>query len=246
MQLFLREGRRVVLTEVGERLFRLSERYFETEAEMADLLSESRAAPVGKLRLMVDSAHHVTGLLTAFRARHPGISLHVRSGNTEAVIAALQGYEAEVGLAGTKDFGREMKVLTLGASPIVAFASRGILAGGRARTLAELAEFPLVLREKGSKTRAKLEAEASRCGFRLRPAIVAEGREAVREIVASGAGVGFVSRAELGHDPRLLEIPLKGHRMAMQESLVHLATRADVRVIRVFMDFARKYTGDAD
>ncbi len=241
VQLFTREGRNVVLTGVGERLFRLTERYFEAESEMAALLSEARVAPAGKLRLIVDSAHHVTGLLTAFRARYPRISLHLRSGNTEAVIAALGAYEAEIGLAGAQDFGREMTVLELGASPIVAFAARGVVAGRGAKTLAELARLPLVLREKGSKTRAKLEGEAARLGLKLVPAIEAEGREAVREIVASGAGVGFVSRAEFGHDPRLVEIPLRGARMAMNESLIHLTARADVRVIRVFMEFARSY-----
>lgn len=240
VQLFTRAGRQVALTPAGEALFRLTERYFETEAEMAGLLREARAVPAGRLRLIVDSAHHVTGLITAFRARHPRISLHLRTGNTQAVLAALAAYEAEIGLAGTQDFGRDMEVLDLGASPIVAFAARGVVAAAPL-TLAQLAELPLVLRERGSKTRAKLEAEAARQGIALTPAIEAEGREAVREIVASGAGVGFVSRAEFGHDPRLVELPLTGTGLAMNESLIHLSARRDVRVIRVFMEFARGY-----
>ncbi len=242
VQLFVREGRTVTLSAVGKRLFQLTERYFEAEAEMAELLSEARTAPAGKLRLIVDSAHHVTGLLVAFRTRYPHISLHLRSGNTEAVLKALHAYEAEIGLAGARDFGRDFNVLELGASPIIAFASRALMPeNAPAKRLAELVQMPLVLREKGSKTRAKLERAAARQGLRLRPAIEAEGREAVREIVASGAGIGFVSRAEFSADPRLVAIPLEGLDMMMDETLIHLSARRDVRLIRVFMDFARAY-----
>ncbi len=241
VRLFHREGRHVRLSEAGRRLFRLTERYFETESEIGELLSESRVVPAGRLRLMVDSAHHLTGLLAAFRARYPTISLHLRSGNSEAVVAALTAYEAEIGLAGSRDFGREMQVLELGASPIVAFGARALVGEGAPRPLAALLRYPLVLRERGSRTRAKLEAEAARLGLRLAPAIEAEGREAVREIVASGAGIGFVSQAEFGHDPRLVAIPISDCRMSMNESLIHLAARADLRVIRVFMEFARRH-----
>lgn len=242
VQLFLREGRSVTLSAVGKQLFRLTERYFEAEAEMVGLLSEARAAPAGKLRLIVDSAHHITGLLTAFRTRYPHVSLHLRTGNSEAVLKALHGYEAEIGLAGAQGFGRDFEVLELGASPIIAFAAPALLAGkGGAMTLAELVQFPLVLRERGSKTRAKLSREAARQGLRLSPAVEVEGREAVREIVASGAGIGFVSRAEFGDDPRLVEIPLAGVDMTMSESLIHLSTRRDVRLIRIFMEFARDH-----
>ena len=238
VQLFRREGRRVALTGAGEGLFRLTERYFEVEGEIAGYLSEARAAPAGRLRLIVDSAHHLTGYLSGFRARHPRISLHLRSGNTEEVIAALKAYEADIGLAGSQNFGREMEVLELGASPIIGFAARGLIAGAEAGLdLADILSKPLVLREKGSKTRARLEREAARLGLPVKPAIEAEGREAVREIVASGAGVGFVSRAEFGHDPRLVAIPVLGREMAMHESLISLRARREVRGIRAFMDF---------
>ena len=75
----------------------------------------------------------------------------------------------------------------------------------------------------------------------LSPAIEAEGRETVREVVASGAGVGFVSEAEFGHDERLVKIPLADMDLRMDESIVHLAQRSEVKVIRAFMDFAGNF-----
>ncbi|PVA10329.1 LysR family transcriptional regulator [Pelagivirga sediminicola] len=237
--LFHRERKRVRLTETGEHLFLLTKQLFEIEQRIKDYMSETRAAVEGELRIIADSAHHVVDMLTQFRARHPGVTVSLRSGNTEEILHELRSYNAEIGVIGEAPAGPDMAVLDLGETAIIAFAARGLLADpGAGLTLAEAAEFPLILRETGSKTRASLDEEAARQGLTLTPAIVAEGREAVREMVASGAGIGFVSLAEFGHDPRLVQIPLNGIDIRMRETIVHLGQRRDVKVIRAFMEFA--------
>ena len=60
------------------------------------------------------------------------------------------------------------------------------------------------------------------------------GRQIIRELAAAGAGIGFISEAELGEDPRLRRIPLQGADMQMPESLVHLSMRRDLPLIRAF------------
>jgi DNA-binding transcriptional LysR family regulator len=57
----------------------------------------------------------------------------------------------------------------------------------------------------------------------------------MREIVASGAGLGFVSEAEFGNDPRLRKVALNGPDLGMAETLVSLTARRDVPAIRAFM-----------
>ncbi len=244
--LFHRERKRVQLTEAGERLFRLTKHYFEIEQQISEYMSETRAAVDGTLRIIADSAHHVTDILSAFRKRYPNVVVSLRTGNSDEVIEELRAFNAEVGVAGSLTPGRDMESLSLGDTPIVAFAAKGLLpARTSSLTLQELASLPLIFRETGSKTRQKLEEEAARRGVVLPPAIEAEGRETVREVVASGAGVGFVSQAEFGHDERLVQIPIKDMDLRMGESLVHLAQRREVKVIRAFMELAASLTKDA-
>jgi LysR family transcriptional regulator, low CO2-responsive transcriptional regulator len=64
----------------------------------------------------------------------------------------------------------------------------------------ELLRFPLVCARRLQDPQ-EARGRRRRSGVVLPPSIEAEGREAVREIVASGAGIGFVSRAEFGDDP---------------------------------------------
>ncbi|UPH70453.1 LysR substrate-binding domain-containing protein [Abyssibius alkaniclasticus] len=237
--LFHRDKKQVRLTARGQALLEITNRLFAAEGQALEFLSESRGAMQGRLRIMVDSAHHVLGLLARFRQDNPLVAIEINTGNTAQVVAALQSYKADVGILGDAPDSPGLATRNLGASPIVAFAARRMnLPAECGMTLAELAEYPLILREKGSKTRQKLDEAAARLGLTLVPAVEAEGREAVREIVAAGAGIGFVSQAEFGLDQRLQIIPILGQTLLMDEALVCLRDRAQTRLISAFMGLA--------
>jgi len=245
--LFHRDRKRVRLTPEGEQLFILTKQYFDVEQQIGAFMSESRAAVDGTLRIVADSAHHVTGILSRFRARYPKVYVELRTGNSEDVLAQLRSYSADIGVVGSLSPGSDMVTMDLGATEIVAFAAKSFLTPGQTTlSLQELAAMPLVFREQGSRTRQKLQDEADRQGLKLTPAIEAEGREAMREVVASGAGIGFVSEAEFGNDDRLARIALKDVSLSMSETLVHMAQRREVKVIRAFMDLAAAHQAVAD
>ena len=239
--LFDRRKKQVVLTEAGARLLAITRRMFESERQAAEFLSESRALRAGRLRVVADSAHHLLQSLARFRELYPGVRVTVRAGNSETVIAQLERYEADIGVMGEVPGGAGFEVEALEATPIVAFVAAGSALAGRASlSFADLAGLPLVLREEGSKTRTKLLEAASAAGVRLAPANEAEGREAVREIVASGTGVGFVSMAEFGQDARLRAIPVRPDAgLYMQEALVCLRERRHAKLVRAFFDVVR-------
>lgn len=241
--LFTRDKKRVSLTTQGQGLLKITLPLFEAESRAHEFLSERRALTTGALRIIADSACHVTGILSRFRAIHPGVRITMRAGNSADVMAQLSAYKADIGVLGSLVQTAGLDHVPLGSSPVIAFCRRdfpGLPEG--AASLEGLLKLPLVLREKGSKTRQKLEDAARLAGLTLTPAIEAEGREAVHEIVASGAGVGFVSIAEYGHDARLVKIPIKGAPIPMEETVICLSHRRDVRLIRAFMGLARQQT----
>lgn len=238
--LFNRRKKQVTLTPAGEGLLDITRRLFDSEQQALELLSESRALRSGTLRIIADSAHHLLLTLGQFRLKYPGVQISVRSGNSETVIDSLYSYEADLGVIGEIPTGRDFEVLHLNATPIIAFvAASHPLASRTSLTIEELALHPLILRERGSKTRRKLEDGAAEAGIILKPTIEAEGREAVREIVASGAGIGFVSAAEFGRDARLVQIPIQGLDMRMDEALICLRDRSKGKLVQAFLDIAR-------
>jgi DNA-binding transcriptional LysR family regulator len=76
------------------------------------------------------------------------------------------------------------------------------------------------------------------------PTIEAEGREAIREIVASGVGVGFVTKAEFGLDARLKPILIDGPETLMDEALICLRERSSGKLVKAFWDIARDVADD--
>ena len=122
--LFHRERKRVRLTETGEQLFLLTKRYFEVEEQIEEYLSQKGSAVEGELRVVADSAHHVTELLGEFQKRYPHTTISLRVGNTEKVVEELRAYNAEIGVVGSVSPGKDITVLDLGASEIVAFAAQ--------------------------------------------------------------------------------------------------------------------------
>jgi len=244
VRLFDRRKRQVVLTEKGRALLDITHRLFELEARALEFMSESRAARTGTLRIMADSAHHVVQVLARFRALCPEVFVSIRSGNSAQVARALYDYEADIGVLGDADFGAGYESVVLGSSAIIAFAPVGsAYAKRRSIRFEELCALPLVLRERGSRTRAKLEAFAARSGVALQARIEAEGREAVREVVAAGGGVGVVSEAEFADVPTLARIRVRDMPLEMEESLVCLQERRDSQLVRTFMDLATESPG---
>lgn len=241
VRLFNRDKKQVTLTASGEKLLEITRRMFEVEDQALELLSESRAIKSGRLVIIADSAHHVTEILTRFRQRYPHVFVSIIAGNTESVTNSLNNYDADIGVLGEPPTGSEYEVIQLGSTPIVALAPIDSEIGRlKTITMRELAATPLVMRERGSKTRANFEDFAKVCGIELNINIEAEGREAVREIVASGGGVGIVSEGEFGMDSRLAKIQISDAQLSMDEALICLRERQESRLIRTFMEVARE------
>lgn len=68
--------------------------------------------------------------------------------------------------------------------------------------------------------------------------IEVEGRECVREAIAAGIGIGFVSKSEFGYDDRVSMVDLEGCEIFMRESIVCLGSRLSTRAIAAFWEVA--------
>jgi len=243
VRLFIRHKKQTSLTPAGDKLLEITHRLFEVEQLARELLSQTKTRQTGTLKIIADSAIHMLHILGAFRIRYPHIEVSLQVGNTREVLDQLNAYHCDIGVLGELPNAKEFDEIHLGATPLVAFASiqeAKKLAPDGTMTMQQLASSQLVLRESGSKTRAKLEQHARSMGIAISTQIVVEGREAVREIVAAGGGVAIVSRAEFTPDPRLAIIKISDADIQMEEALICLHERRDSRLIRLFMKQAQQ------
>lgn len=103
----------------------------------------------------------------------------------------------------------------------------------------DLAGRPLVMREPGSQTRALLESIMARSA--LVPAVTLKTgtREATREAVAAGLGIGVMFDDEHGHDVRLALVPLQGTKASPGVFAVTLRESLGVPAVRTFVGCIR-------
>ena len=86
--------------------------------------------------------------------------------------------------------------------------------------------LPLIFRENGSHAR-NFNSEALR--QKIITSYEVTGREALHELVANGLGIGFVSHAEIGQDPRLINLDIDTGKAEMTETLMYLTARKRFR-----------------
>lgn len=239
--LFHRNKRSVRLTDLGERLLSITQRLFVVQAEAQELLQDSQALQTGSVVLAVDAPVHVLPQIARFCERYPGISVKIETGNTDESLARLFNYQADLALLGREVSDDRLLSLRLRSDPMVAFVARTHPWAGRSSIcLSDLEDTPLVLREIGSVTRQTLEEEMSQAGLRMRAAIQVEGREAAREAVVVGIGVGVVSAAEFGSDSRVIALPITDCKRRLTETLVCLQEQSSRRVVATFLDIVRE------
>jgi aminoethylphosphonate catabolism LysR family transcriptional regulator len=241
VMLFHRNKRSVKLTDLGERLLGITQRLFAVEMEAQELLQDSQALQTGSLTLAVDAPVHVLPQIARFCERYPGITVKIETGNTDESLHRLFNYQADLALLGRDVSDDRLLSIPLRSDSFVAFvalshpwASRGSI------TLADLHDTPLVLREPGSVTRQIVEEEMNRLGLKIRPAIQVEGREAAREAVVVGIGVGVVSAAEFGSDSRVIALPILDCTRRMTETLVCLPEQSSRRVVATFLEMVNE------
>ena len=241
--LIRRQNKKITLTNEGRKILLLTKQLFEVEQQIEDYISESGQELAGSIRIIADSASHVLNILAAFRKKYPKVKVILRSGNSEEVENALRSFNSEIGIMPNSSKKLDIGIKFLGSSKIIAFGEPEYLdTGKKILKMADLTKLPIIFREKGSNTRKIIEKEAKIQGVHLKPIIEVEGREAMRELVASGAGIGFVSEAEFVADSRVVKVNIQGEELIMDETVAFLKQRSNVRVIRNFLSLVDKHT----
>jgi len=239
-QLFVRTRREAVLTEFGRRLFALTERLFETEGQIEQLISRARKLEEGSLAIGADAAVHILPLISSFRERYPGVAVKLMGGNSAALLERLDRFEIDFAVASIQPTEPRYGMLLLRENRLVALISRQAPLRSRSLAMADLAGHPVVLREVGSVTRTLFLDEIARRKLKLANVTEIDSREAVSEAVAQGLGIGIVSESEVVPDPRLRQMPISDWTVMMREWLVWLGARADLKLLAAFLEIARR------
>lgn len=240
-RLFDRVGRGVVLTELGHRLHEVTQRLYNLEEEAEEILSAARRLDTGRIRVGSDGPHHVIPIVAEFNRRYPGLDVSLDMGNADRVLKDLRESRIDVAVLARADDDPRLYVMPFSKSRLVLFVPRDHpWAKRKSVSLKDVASERMIMRETQSVTRKIFEGALKAANVRPRAVMQIESREAVREAVAAGLGVGVVSETEFDPDRRLKTLPFSDARLEITEYIVCLEDRRRLRIVQAFLEVAEQ------
>lgn len=239
VELFLRAGRTVRLTDAGARLYAITQGLFGQEEEAMQFLHSAHKLKTGLVRVGAVSPPIALELARRFRGAHPSLDLTVTIGSEDSVLRGLQDFDIDVGIVAEPDPVPGLHIAPYRSERIVAVVPRGHrLAARGAIALQDLAGESVILREPGSKTRDRVERACAQHGVALHCAMEINSREATLHAVASGMGISFVTQIECIPLPGLQEVPVDDALLSIDYALCCLDVRKDRPLIAALLGVA--------
>ncbi|MGE5526227.1 MAG: LysR substrate-binding domain-containing protein [Rhodospirillaceae bacterium] len=243
--LFEQVGRRMYLTEAGQRLYESCTDVFRVFAELEQSLDSLRSLRAGHLRLAATSTakYFAPRLLGGFLERHAGVEISLQIHNREGLIARLENNADDLYLFTYPPMEKDIIVQALLPNPLVVLARRDHpLAQRKAIPFARLAEEPFLMREPGSGTRMAVLRQFEQHGLTPRTRMELSTNEAIREAILAGLGVSIMSRYTLGLGTEasdLICLDVEGFPLESHWHLVYPAGKQLSAAAQAFMTFTR-------
>jgi len=227
------------LTEAGRAVYVKARNVMAGVEELEAVISGAQTS-AGCLVIGVSVPHVAMPLLTGFRQAYPEVGLELVMGNTAILLDRLARCQVDVGIMTLiePDPGFDCTLLST-PRLMVCVRSDDAWAQRKGVPVRDLVGRAMVMREQGSQTRALLDSTLARAGLLPTQALEMGSREAMREAVAAGLGIGVMFDNEHGHDTRMALVPLLGigatpgvYSVALRESLGLPAVRSWARHVR--------------
>ncbi len=245
-QLFDRIGRRLVLNENGRALLARSVSLVDQAAELQALFFTDQQTPLRIAASFTTGEYLLPGIVLRWKQENPQARARLIIGNSTDVIAAVVGFDADVGFIEGRQTHPDLAVHRWLSDEMVIVAAPTHPLAGRMAGVRELAEAGWVLREEGSGTREATNDWLARRVGPLNIELELGSSHAIKRVVASGVGVGCMSRyavADALADGSLVELKTTLPKNSRALSIVLHRERRPGRTMQGFIDFCKAAAG---
>ena len=230
--LFDRSRRKVCLTSEGKVLFEYTQKIFGIVEQIQDEFLRLSALDSGRLVLgasAIMSAYYLPTYLVAFHQRYPRVSIDLAVHNSHIIAEKVYKNEFEIGFCGSSPAHPSLCSQFLHREPLIVVAgNKSELSKHKsAITANELAGYPFILREKGTRVTNKVRDwfKANAKNTDQVPFMTVDNMEVAKQLVINGMGVTALPRyaATLELSSGLLrQVQLENFDLHVDYSLVYL------------------------
>jgi DNA-binding transcriptional LysR family regulator len=201
VRLLDRLSRGAAVTKGGQLLLSYAQRMLALSREARQAMDRFQGRMSGDLHVgasTIPGEYVLPTLIGRFKEKYPDISITLLIGDSQTVVDWVSAGRAELGVVGARLSQRGVEYKELMPDEVVVVVPASHTWHGRKQiSLDELRREPLLIRERGSGTRAALEATLAEAGLDLGAfRIVGEmgSTQAIKQAVKAGVGVSVVSK----------------------------------------------------
>jgi DNA-binding transcriptional LysR family regulator len=232
--LFLRVGKRVVVSDAGNVLMQYTEKIFRDlkNAEMA--VRELSAMKRGTVRLGVGPTtltYRLPQVLADYKRRFPEIELIVLSGNTEFLLGAMQSQNLDLAVVMQTDVTpKGLNITPLGTEELVVVLNRDHpLARKTALEPSDLAALRFILYEKNTAMQSLIDRYFELLHITPRITMEVENNEAIKSLVRAGLGASILPLCAVAQRSASTELRvLRVRGMPLMRHLAMVSVDADI------------------
>ncbi len=201
VRLLDRLGRGAAVTRAGQLLLSYAQRILALSREARQAMDGFQGRMSGELLVAastIPGEYILPAMIGRFKEKYPDISITLLIGDSQAAVDWVAEGRAELGVVGARLSQRGVEYKELIPDEVVVVVPAAHPWHGRKQImLEELYSEPLLIRERGSGTRAALEAALHEAGLDLgRFRVVGEmgSTQAIKQAVKAAVGVSLVSK----------------------------------------------------
>ena len=195
-RLFARNSRGVTLTADGKLLYEYVRSAIGLLETGEAKLSQTRELQMGHLTIGASdtvTSQFLLPHLDSFHRQFPAIHIQIVSGRSHKVLGLLQSGKVDIAFASTPGEGSFETIPCFATHSIFVASPEYPCDFDHVYTLAEIADFPLILLERKASSRLYLEKYFLQNGLRLNPEIELGARSLLVDLAAIGFGVAGVT-----------------------------------------------------
>lgn len=240
VRLFHRTAKGMVLTEAGEVLQRHTEQaqvWLDDGRRALDALAGLSHGSLAIGAGATATSYLLPPLLSEFHSRYPGIRLHLREQGSAAVARGVLAGELDIGVVTrpVDDAHGALTVTDWCDDELQLIVPEGHpLSDHSTFRWSDLDGQPLVLFERGSAVRHRIDSALFEAQVAVRPVMELRSIASIRRMVAEGIGAAFISRHALPEHTGL--VPKSGPRLTRMLALCRRADREPSPAAQAFMD----------
>jgi len=242
-------GKKLVLTDAGEELYKIAEKIFELENQAEENIRDFQQRRRGHIRILSSESfgdYYLPQIIIPFNKAYPLIRVSMNILPTEQVVENTASLNCDLGFISYPIAHKKLVVKEVLEDKLVIITPRNHpLAQKKRLTPKDLEGHPFIMHEKGSAPRRAIEEFIRKSRISVKIPLELSSNRAIKRAVEEGIGIALISRKVASEEiraKRMHAIHLAHPAMKRKFFLVHHKDKYLSESLRLLMDMVFKWT----